>query len=114
MQTLPVSPTRDAQPCLSPVALNDTLFHYESVIQEHIESGISLKDAVNLVVEHYGLLRIDRRSFSFTEQCPFMTCVNILQARRATGLLKREGYKAVSIVIHGKGPRRGRTDEDTR
>lgn len=119
MQMLPVSPTREAQPCPSPVAvwqqlltylfdrhygltLNDTPFHYESVIEEHIESGISLKDAVNFVVERYGLLRIDRSGFSFIEQPPFITYANILQARRATGLMKHEGYKAVSRITTGK------------
>jgi len=104
MQTLPVSLTREAQPCLSPVVvwkqlltylferhygltLNDTPFHYESVIQEHIESGISLKDAVNFVVERYGLLRIDRSGFSFNEPSPFINFTDILRARRATGLM---------------------------
>jgi len=52
------------------LTLNDTPFCYESVIQEHIESGISLKDAVNFVVERYGLLRINRSSVSFTEPPP--------------------------------------------
>jgi cytoskeleton-binding toxin CbtA-like protein len=104
MQTLPLSPTREAQPCPSPVVvwkqlltylferhygltLNDTPFHYVSVIQEHIESGISLKDAVNFVVERYGLLRIDRSSFSFHEPSPFINFADILRARRATGLM---------------------------
>ena len=120
MQTQPLSSTREASPRLSPVeiwqqlltylfdrhyglTLNDTPFCYESVIREHIESGISLKDAVNFVVERYGLLRIDRSHVSFTEQPPFITYVNILQARRATGLLKREEYKAVSTVTGVKG-----------
>jgi len=104
MQTLPISPTREAQPCPSPVVvwkqllthlferhyglrLNDTPFHYESVIQEHIESGISLKDAVNFVVERYGLLRIDRSGFSFHESTPFINFTDIFRARRATGLM---------------------------
>lgn len=92
------------------LTLNDTPFCYESVIQEHIESGISLKDAVNFVVERYGLLRIDRSGFSFTEQSPFITYANILQARRATGLLKREGYKEVTNLTQGRGRTQGRTD----
>lgn len=119
MQILPVSPAREAQPCPSLVAvwkqlltylfdhhygltLNDTPFHYESVIREHIESGISLKDAVNFVVERYGLVRIDRNGFSFMEQPPFITYTNILQARRATGLMKHEGNKTVSTVTQGR------------
>lgn len=35
------------------LTLNDTPFHYESVIEEHIDAGISLKDAVNFVAERY-------------------------------------------------------------
>lgn len=96
------------------LTINDTPFCYESVIQEHIESGISLKDAVNFVVERYGLLRIDRNSDSFTEQPPFITYVNILQARRATGLMTQEGYKKVSILTQGRGRTLGRTDENIR
>ncbi|CNI17621.1 MULTISPECIES: TA system toxin CbtA family protein [Yersiniaceae] len=104
MQTLPVSPTREAQLGPSPAAvwkqllthlfehhygltLNDTPFCYEFVIQEHIESGILLKDAVNFVVERYGLLRIDRSSFSFDEPSPFINFTDILRARRAIGLM---------------------------
>lgn len=131
MQTLPGSPTRAAQPCPSPVVvwqqlltylfdhhygltLNDTPFCFESVIEEHIDAGISLKDAVNFVVERYGLLRIDRSSVSFTEQPPFITYVNILQARRATGLMTQEGYKEVSILTQGQVTTEGRTDENIR
>jgi len=96
------------------LTLNDTPFHYESVIEEHIDAGISLKDAVNFVAERYGLLRIDRSSVSFKEQPPFITYVNILQARRATGLMKQEGYKEVSILTQGKKTTEGRTNENPR
>jgi cytoskeleton-binding toxin CbtA-like protein len=84
------------------LTLNDTPFCYESVIQQHIGSGISLKDTVNFVVERYGLLRIDRSRVSLTEQSPFITYVNILQARRATGLLKCEGYKEVTNLTQSR------------
>lgn len=96
------------------LTLNDTPFCYESVILEHIESGISLKDAVNFVVERYGLLRIDRSRVSFTEQPPFITYVNILQARRATGLITQEGYKEVSSLTQGRSRTQGRIDENIR
>lgn len=96
------------------LTLNDTPFCYESVILEHIESGISLKDAVNFVVERYGLLRIDRSRVSFTEQPPFITYVNILQARRATGLMTQEGYKEVSSLTQGRSRTQGRIDENIR
>lgn len=96
------------------LTLNDTPFCYESVILEHIESGISLKDAVNFVVERYGLLRIDRSRVSFTEQPPFITYVNILQARRANGLMTQEGYKEVSSLTQGRSRTQGRIDENIR
>jgi hypothetical protein len=43
------------------LTLNDTPFSDESVIQEHIDAGITLADAVNFLVEKYELVRIDRK-----------------------------------------------------
>ncbi|HBL0733208.1 TPA: TA system toxin CbtA family protein [Citrobacter amalonaticus] len=99
MKTLPATISRAAKPCLSPVAvwqmlltrlleqhygltLNDTPFSDETVIKEHIDAGISLVDAVNFLVEEYELVRIDRKGFSWQEQSPFITTVDILRARR--------------------------------
>lgn len=96
---------RAAKPCPSPVivwqillthlldqhyglALNDTPFHDDAAIQEHIEAGIKLADAVNFLVEKYELVRIDRKGFSWQEQTPYISVVDILRARRSTGLLK--------------------------
>ncbi len=45
------------------LALNDTSFGDESIIQEHIEPGIAFVDAVNFLVEKYEQVRIDRRAF---------------------------------------------------
>ena len=98
--------SRAAKPCLSPVAvwqmllirllekhygltLNDTPFSDETVIQEHINAGITLADAVNFLVEKYELVRIDRKGFSWQEQSPYLRAVDILRARQATGLLRR-------------------------
>ena len=111
MKTLPATTQRAAKPCLSPVAvwqmllarlleqhygltLNDTPFSDETVIQEHIDAGISLADAVNFLVEKYGLVRIDRRGFNWQEQSPYLGAVDILRARQATGLLKRNRISA--------------------
>jgi len=69
------------------LTLNDTPFHEDAVIQEHIEAGITLADAVNFLVERYELVRTDRKGFSWQEQTPFLTATDILRARRATGLL---------------------------
>ncbi|EOE0253939.1 TA system toxin CbtA family protein [Enterobacter hormaechei] len=107
MQTISSHPTRATQPCLSPVeiwqrlltylllqhyglTLNDTPFSNASTIQEHIDVGISLSDAVNFLVEKYGLVRIDRKGFSWEEQTPYLSVVDILRARRSTGLLKTD------------------------
>ncbi|ELY5881627.1 toxin [Cronobacter sakazakii] len=100
MKTLPATTLRAAKPCPSPaivwqmllsrlldqhygLTLNDTPFSDETVIKEHIDAGISLADAVNFLVEKYELVRIDRKGFSWQEQSPFITAVDILKARRA-------------------------------
>ncbi|AVL20481.1 MULTISPECIES: TA system toxin CbtA family protein [Enterobacterales] len=106
MKTLPATTQRAAKPCLSPVAvwqmlltrllkqhygltLNDTPFSEERVIQEHIDAGITLADAVNFLVEKYELVRIDRKGFNWQEQSPYLRAVDILRARQATGLLRQ-------------------------
>ncbi|MEH6369231.1 TA system toxin CbtA family protein [Pectobacterium carotovorum] len=105
MQTSPAIPPREDIPCPSPVVvwqqlltyllekhygltLNDTPFCEENVIQKHIDAGVTLLNAVNFLVEKYELVRIDRNGFNWQEQSPFLITVDILRARRATGLLK--------------------------
>lgn len=109
MKTLPATTPQAVTLCLSPVAvwqmllarlleqhygltLNDTPFSDETVIQEHIDACISLADAVNFLVEKYELVRIDR--FNWQEQFPYLRAVDILRARQATGLLKRNRISA--------------------
>ncbi|POT83467.1 toxin [Enterobacter cloacae complex sp. ECNIH14] len=67
----------------------------ETVIQNHINAGITLADAVNFLVEKYELVRIDRKGFSWQEQSPYLRAVDILQARQATGLLRQSRNTAV-------------------
>ncbi|MEG1347887.1 MAG: TA system toxin CbtA family protein [Hafnia sp.] len=122
MQTLPANPQRAALSCPSPVeiwqkllmhllekhyglTLSDTPFSDETTIREHIDAGISLSDAVNFLVEKYELVRTDRTGFTIMEQSPFITPIDILRARQATGLMKRRGYKAVSDITRGKASR---------
>ncbi|HHA1742185.1 TPA: TA system toxin CbtA family protein [Enterobacter hormaechei subsp. xiangfangensis] len=110
---------REAQSCPSPVTvwqtlltylldkhygltLNDTPFGNDDVIQEHINAGISLCDAVNFIVEKYDLVRTDRRGFSAQKQSPLISSIDILRARKATGLMTRSGYKAVTDITGGK------------
>ena len=119
MQTLPLTPQRAASSCPSPVeiwqkllthlleqhyglTLSDTPFSNETTIREHIDAGISLSDAVNFLVEKYELVRTDQPGFTIMEQSPFITPIDILRARQATGLMKRRGYKVVSEITRGK------------
>lgn len=119
MQIHPLSPMRAAPACPSPVdiwqtllthllnqhyglTLNDTPFGNDGVIQEHIDAGISLCDAVNVIVEKYDLVRTDRQGFSAQEQSPLISSIDILRARKACGLMTRHGYKAVTDITHGK------------
>lgn len=119
MQTLSSSPGRTAQSCPSPVkiwqlllthlleqhyglTLNDTPFSDESVILEHIEASISLCEALNFIVEKYGLVRTDRPGFTTAEQSPFISRIDILRARKATGLMTRNGYRTVTDITTGK------------
>lgn len=112
MKTLPATTQRAAKPCLAPVAvwqmlltrlleqhygltLNDTPFSEERVIQEHIDAGISLADAVNFLVEKYELVGIDRKGFNWQEQSPYLRAVDILRARQATGLLRQSRNNVV-------------------
>lgn len=106
MKILPATISRAAKPCLPPVAvwqmlltrllekhygltLNDTPFSDETVIKEHIDAGITLANAINFLVEKYELVRIDRRGFSWQEQTPYLTIIDIMRARRDLGLLNR-------------------------
>ncbi|GCG76300.1 CP4-6 prophage; toxin of the YkfI-YafW toxin-antitoxin system [Escherichia coli] len=77
------------------LTLNDTPFSDETVIQNHINAGITLADAVNFLVEKYELVRIDRKGFSWQEQSPYLRAVDILRARQATGLLRQSRNTAV-------------------
>jgi len=84
------------------LALNDTPFGNDGVIQEHIDAGISLCDAVNFIVEKYDLVRTDHRGFSAETQSPFLSSIDILRARKATGLMTRNDYRTVTDITTGK------------
>jgi cytoskeleton-binding toxin CbtA-like protein len=125
MQTSLSHPIRAAKACPSPVeiwqlllshlleqhyglTLNDTPFSNETAIREHIDAGISLSDAVNFLVEKYELVRTDRGGYTIMEQSPFITSIDILRARKATGLLRRSSYKVVSDITRGSHKAVGR------
>ncbi|MCK7198581.1 TA system toxin CbtA family protein [Enterobacter bugandensis] len=119
MQTQRLSSTGETSPRPSPVeiwqrllshlldrhyglTLNDTPFGNNGVIRKHIEAGISLCDAVNFIVEKYDLVRTDRHGFSVKEQPPFIGNIDMLRARKATGLMTRRGYKTVTDITGGR------------
>ena len=72
------------------LTLNDTLFSNETTIREHIDAGVSFSDEENFLVEKYGLVSIDRKVGSWEEQSTYLHVVDILRARRYTGLLKNK------------------------
>lgn len=84
------------------LTLKDTPFGNDSVIQKHIDAGISLCDAVNFIVEKYGLVRTDRYGFSVKEQSPFIGSIDMLRARKANGLMTRNGYQTVTDITSGR------------
>lgn len=119
MQTQPLSSTQEASPRPSQVdiwqqllshlldrhyglTLNDTPFGHDGVIQEHIDAGISLCDAVNVIVEKYDLVRTDHPGFSAETQSPLISSIDILRARKATGLMTRNDYRTVTDITTGK------------
>ncbi|MGL5455539.1 MAG: TA system toxin CbtA family protein [Citrobacter telavivensis] len=83
------------------LTLNDTPLGDEQVIAQHIDAGISLADAVNFIVEKYGLVRTDRHGFSGAEQSPFINSTDILRARKATGMMSRGNYRAITDITRG-------------
>ena len=122
METLSAIPTRKAPSHPTPVeiwqqlltyllkrhyglSLSDTQFSDEKIITQYIDAGISLSDALNFLVEKSELVRIDRPGFSIQHQSPFISAIDILRARKATGLMQRTGYKAVTCAISGQSSR---------
>ncbi|APS36947.1 MULTISPECIES: TA system toxin CbtA family protein [Serratia] len=119
MQTLLTIPTRKVSSHPSPVeiwqqlltyllerhyglSLNDTQFGDGNVIQQHIDAGISLADALNFLVEKSELVRTDRHGFSGAEQSPFISTIDILRAHIATGLMTRDNYRTITDIARGK------------
>jgi len=119
MQTLPLSEPRAAEPFPSPVqvwqlllthlldkhyglTLNNTPFGDDSVIQAHINAGISLCDAVNFIAQRYELVRTDNSSFNLSERSSLIGAIDILRARRATGLILSSGYSNITRITTGR------------
>ncbi|EBY9722217.1 hypothetical protein D5Q25_12985 [Salmonella enterica subsp. enterica serovar Chester] len=50
-------------------------------------------------LEKYELVRIDRNGFTSQVQAPYLTTTDILQARKACGLMSRCSYREVSNIV---------------
>ncbi|WP_097426701.1 TA system toxin CbtA family protein, partial [Escherichia coli] len=122
MKKQPVSPNRTLSCCLSPadvwhtllayllekhygLTLSDTPFSGKGAIQAYIDAGISLTEALNSIVEKYDLVRTDQGNASFIPQSPHITSIDILRARKTTGLLRQGSYQAVSHITQGRHSR---------
>ncbi|EKY3245609.1 TA system toxin CbtA family protein [Enterobacter cloacae] len=68
------------------LTINDTPFSNDTTIQEHIEAGVNLTDAVNFLVERFELVRIDQKSFSWQDQEPWITSLDVHLAQSNLGL----------------------------
>jgi cytoskeleton-binding toxin CbtA-like protein len=69
------------------LTINDTPFHDDTVIGDHIEAGVTLTDTVNFLVERYELVRVDRKGFSRQDQEPWLTPLDVHRARFNLGSL---------------------------
>ncbi len=85
------------------LTLNDTPFADERVIEQHIEAGISLCDAVNFLVENTRWCVPTSRDSACTRS-QLINSIDILRARRATGLMTRDNYRTVNNITTGKHP----------
>lgn len=81
------------------LSLNDTPFSDETVIQEHIDAGITLANAVNFLVDKYELVRIDHSGFSSQERASYLTVTDILYAMKACRLMNGCSYREVSNIV---------------
>ena len=68
------------------LTINDTPFSNDTAILEHIEAGVNLTDAVNFLVERFELVRIDQKGFSWQDQEPWITSLDVHRAQFNLGL----------------------------
>ena len=81
MNTLPDTHVREASGCPSPVTIWQTLL-------------------TRLLDQHYGLTP----GFSAGAPSQLINSIDILRARRATGLMTRNNYRMVNNITQGKHP----------
>lgn len=78
--------------------LNDTPFGDDGTIQECIDGGDSLVDALNEMVEDNNLERVDNRGKSLVFSSLLLTPADILSAQNAVGL----AGNSATLVINGQ------------
>ncbi|MET4879215.1 toxin [Morganella morganii] len=81
------------------LTLNDTEFSDERVIEACLCRGMSLCEALNAFAEKYALVRTDRRNNSITEPSHSITAIDVLRARKATGLIAHHCSYATSRPV---------------
>ncbi|MFK3811009.1 TA system toxin CbtA family protein, partial [Escherichia coli] len=72
--------------------------------EKQLEAGIYMCDGVNFLVEKYALVRTDQPGFSTCPRSQLINSIDILRARRATGLMTRDNYRTVNNITLGKHP----------
>ncbi|MGK2892969.1 TA system toxin CbtA family protein, partial [Klebsiella michiganensis] len=80
------------------LTLNDTPFGDDGVIQECIDAGDSLVDALNEMAEDDELERTDNRGKSLLFSSLLLTPADILSAQNAVGL----AGNSATLVINGQ------------
>ncbi|WP_149330663.1 TA system toxin CbtA family protein [Citrobacter braakii] len=80
------------------LTLNDTPFADDGVIQECIDAGDSLLDALNEMVEDNNLERTDNRGKSLLFSSPLLTPADILSAQNTVGL----AGNSATLIINGQ------------
>ncbi|MDV7022047.1 TA system toxin CbtA family protein [Atlantibacter subterranea] len=68
------------------LTINDTPFSENTAILEHIEAGVNITDAVNFLVERFELVRIDQKGFTWQDQEPWLTPLDVHRAQFNLGL----------------------------
>ncbi|MGC6031147.1 TA system toxin CbtA family protein [Enterobacter cloacae complex sp. ESBL7] len=84
------------------LTLNDTPFGDDGTIQECIDAGDSLLDALNEVVEDDELERTDNRGKSLLFSSSLLTSTDIRNAQKAVGL----AGNSASLIISGQSSAR--------
>ena len=80
------------------LTLNDTQFGDDGTIQECIDAGDTLLDALNEVVEDDELERIDNREKLLLFSSPLLTPADILSAQNTVGL----AGNSATLIINGQ------------